>query len=305
MTRILVTGASGMLGLNFCLKVCEQYEVVGVCHTNTLRNLPFEMIQRDFFHDSVEKLIEETEPDVILHCAAMANVDACEKDADAAKQINGVFPGKLAAEARKNGVKMVHISTDAVFDGVDAGENGYREMDETNPINTYAKTKLLGEQNVLDANPDALVARVNFYGWSITGRRSLGEIFYHNLSEGKEMNGFTDIFFTTLYVGKLTEILTKMIRLDAKGIYHVFSSEYQSKYAFGLSIARKFGLDGSLLHPISWKDAGLTAVRSPNLIMNTDKLSALLKSELPDQRESLECFSEDHYQGLSSRIMGF
>lgn len=304
MTKIMVTGASGLLGLNFALRFCEKYDIVGVSNTKTLRNVPFDMVQRDFFNADIDALLEETQPDVILHCAAIANLESCEKSPADAEIINGILPGKIASAAGKRGIKLVHISTDAVFDGVDSGKNGYRETDPVNPINTYARTKLMGENSVLDANPDALVARVNFYGWSATGRRSLGEIFYNNLAEGKEMKGFTDVFFTTLYAGELARILIRMIELDAKGIYHVFSSEYQSKYEFGLSIARRFGLDESLLHPVSWKDGGLTAARSPNLIMNTDKLRNLLGEDLPDQKKSLEGFAVDFEKGLPAKLAG-
>lgn len=302
MMRLLVTGASGLLGLNFCLKFHDKYEIIGVCNRNSIQNVPFEIVHRDFFHDSVEHLLDSYRPDVILHCAANANIDACEKKPDEARMINGELPGMIAGAAAERGVKLVHISTDAVFDGVDSGSDGYRETDAPHPINKYAETKLLGEQNVLAMDPDALVARVNFYGWSVSGYRSLGEIFYHNLAEGKKMKGFTDVFFTTLYIGKLAEILDRMIELDARGLYHVFSSEVQSKYEFGLSIARRFGLDESLLSPVSWKDGGLAALRSPNLRMNTEKLRSLLGMPLPTQAESLEAFVLDFESRLPQRL---
>ena len=302
MKRILVSGASGLLGLNFCTFFHEKYSVFGQINRTRLVNPPFHVIQADLLQTDLNDLLDEVRPDVVLHCAAMANIDQCEKDPETAEMINSRIPGDFAAAAGKRNIRFIHISTDAVFDGEERKAGGYREEDETHPISRYAATKLAGERNVMDADPDALVARVNFYGWSTGGKRSLAEFFYNNLQAGNPVNGFRDVFFSTLYVHELADILSEMIETDAKGIYHVFSSDYQSKYEFGRSIAKKFGFDEDLVRPISWKDGGLTAKRSPNLIMNTDKLRSLLGHELPAQETCMERFYQDTESGLRQRI---
>ena len=305
MKKILVTGASGLLGLNFCNFLYQKYSVVGIVNKTGITGAPFQVLQHNLIENNTGSLLDQTEPDIILHCAAMANIDQCERFPTEAKSINGIFPGQFAAEAASRGIKFIHISTDAVFDGEDCGNDGYRENDKTNPISKYAETKLIGEQEVLEHDPNALVARVNFYGWSTSGKRSLVEFFYNNLSTGNKVNGFKDVFFSTLYVHNLTDILSEMIELDAKGIYHVFSSDHQSKYNFGTSIARKFGFDPSLVVPISWKDGGLNAKRSPNLIMNTDKLQQLLGHSLPNQVDCLDNFYLDAENGLRQTIQKY
>ncbi len=303
--RILVTGASGLLGLNFCTFFYRKYDVLGVSNRTHLSGMPFAMIGRNLLKEDAGELLDDYKPAVVLHCAAMANIDQCEKFPDEAAEINSYYPGKLAAASRDRGIRFVHISTDAVFDGENCGETGYREEDLTSPISTYAETKLNGEQNVLDANPDALVARVNFFGWSLTGSRSLVEFFYNNLEAHNQVKGFSDVFFCTLYVHSLARILDEMIELKAKGIFHVFSSDHQSKYAFGVSIAEKFGFDPNLIQPVSWKDGGLNARRSPNLIMNTDKLHAFLGHDLPTQEDNLNLFYQDTVGGLRQQIRNY
>lgn len=305
MKRILVTGASGLLGMNFCYFFHKKYDVLGVVNTTKLSGLPFKTIRCNLLTNSAADLLDEAKPDVVLHCAAMANIDQCEKNPNEAEAINAVYPGLLAAQSAKREIKFIHISTDAVFDGENCGEKGYREADPTNPISRYAETKLRGEKYVLDSNPDALVARANFYGWSIGGNRSLVEFFYNNLSAGKVVNGFNDVFFSTLYVHYLADILDELIDHNANGIYHVFSSDYQSKYMFGVSVAESFGFDPTLVRAVSWKDGGLAAKRSPNLIMNTDKLRNFLGHELPKQQDSLEYFYQDCQTGLREKIQGF
>ncbi len=303
MKRLLVTGASGLLGMNLSLQLLQKYAITGVYNQKMLHNAPFESFQRDLFVEkAVDEIIRTTSPDVIIHCAAMANIDSCEKNPGLARRINGEIPGELANRAKKLGIQMIHISTDAVFDGIDCGKNGYKEDDPVNPNNVYAQTKLLGERSVQEENPDALVVRVNFFGWSASRTRSLGELFYHNLVQKKPMMGFTDVFFCTLYVQNLVDILDRMLEMRASGLYHVFSSDYQSKYSFGISIANRFGLDASLISPVSWKEGGLAAKRSPNLIMNTDKLRNLFGTEPPTQKECLESFYRSFEAGLPEKI---
>ena len=300
MTRFLVTGVSGLLGLNFALRFSGEHEITGVVHQNRLGDVSFRVIQGDLTQPGLlQALVEQTKPEVILNCAALANVDTCESQSELAHRVNAEVPCELAKVARRSGIRLVHISIDAVFDGV--GGN-YTEEDHPNPQNTYARTKLAGEQAVLEANPDALIARVNFYGWSLSGQRSLAEHFFYNLSSGKKMKGFVDVFFCPLEVSHLAEILLRLIDLRLSGLYHVASGEALSKHDFGQRIAKRFGLDGSLIEPVSWKEAGLKAVRSPNLTLNIDKLRKVLGGEPPTQDQSLERFYELYRSGYPQKL---
>jgi dTDP-4-dehydrorhamnose reductase len=303
MSRILVTGASGLLGIHFGLQYAAEHEIIGVAHTHRLKDLPFALHCLDLAQaGAADKLVAETHPELILHCAALANVDQAESNPALAQRINAEVPGELAAAARRTGAVMVQISTDAVFDGT---RGDYRETDEPNPINVYAHSKLAGEAAVLAANPEAIVARVNFYGWSLGGQRSLGELFYNQLSAGRKMFGFTDVFFCPLQVNVLGSLLLKMAQRGLSGIYHVVSSEALSKYDFGCRIARRFGLDESLIQPVSWVEAGLKAARSPRLTLRTDKLAAVLGEPLPGQAGSLDTFFAQFQTGLHNRIRQF
>lgn len=296
MTHFLVTGASGLLGLNFSLKAAGHHKIVGVVHQQALRQVPFPTLQLDLSENgAVEKLVQQVQPEVVLHCAALANVDQCEVEPELAFRVNAELPGKLATVCKRLKIRLVHISTDAVFDGQ---RGGYHEADAANPINTYARTKLAGEQAVRDANPDAIIARVNFYGWSLKGRRSLAEIFYYTLSSNRPMRGFTDVFFCPFHVDQLTDVILKMLEKDLKGLYHVVSPESLSKYQFGRMIASQFGLDESLLTPSSWREAGLKAVRSPNLTLSSQKLSRDLGAVLPGQMEGMQLFYSQFCSGL-------
>lgn len=196
---------------------------------------------------------------------------------------------------------MVHVSTDAVFDGL---KGTYREEDTPNPLSVYARSKLAGELTVLDANPQALIARLNLFGWSVTGKRSLAEFFYFNLKAGRRINGFTDVFFCPLLVNDLASLFIEMLEREMTGLYHVFSPECTSKYEFGVAVARRFGLDETLINPVSVSDAGLVAARSPNLTMCTEKLSTALGHPLPTWQKGLERLADLQKQGYQQRLLG-
>ncbi len=300
MTRILVTGASGLLGLNLALQASRQHEVVGVVNRNRLVNAPFEQMSADLGSpEEVQRVLAFARPDWIVHCAAMANLEDCEKTPTRAARVNTWLPGYIAEQAGWLGARFLHISTDAVFDG----ETGnYREKDTPNPLSTYALTKLEGEQAVLTANPQALVARVNFYGWSLRGQRSLAEFFYNSLSAGQGVRGFTDIFFCPLLVNDLVDLLLEMQGQGLSGLFHTVSSESISKYAFGVAIANRFGLDANLITPTSWMEGGLLARRSPNLTLNSEKLSTFLGRPLPGIQPGIERFYQLQQAGYPQQI---
>ncbi len=301
--HVLVTGASGLLGLNFAVQAAERHQVTGVVHHNELVGAPFEVVQADLAQPGVAaRLLEQVRPEVVIHCAAMANLEACQAQPELAWRMNADLPGELAIAAAQRHIRLVHISTDAIFDGQ---HGNYKEGDQPHPLGIYAQTKLAGEGWVAQANPQAIIARVNFYGWSLRGTRSLAEFFFRNLSAGKGVNGFTDVLFCPLLANDLADVLVEMLNHDLSGTYHVGSSESLSKYEFGCRIARLFNLDEVLITPTSWRAGGLQAERSPNLTMSTAKLAGALGHDLPGQQAGLLRFRQLYEDGYSQRISLF
>lgn len=307
--RILITGASGLLGLNLALSAAGAHEIFGVTHHHRLHNAPFHVLQADLLAPgALERLLDTVQPDYVIHCAALANLDDCEADPDLAHRLNAELPGRLAALVAKGGARveptrLVHISTDAVFDGV---RGDYDEQDAPNPLGVYARTKLAGEQAVAAANPQAIIARVNLFGWSLMGRRSLAEFFFNNLSAGKQVMGFTDVYFCPLLANDLAGLLVGMLEKRLSGVYHVVSRTATSKYDFGVAVARRFGLDENLITPALVAASGLKAARSPNLNLRTVRLQAALGEEtLPSWQEGLARFYELYRRGYPQMLKAF
>jgi dTDP-4-dehydrorhamnose reductase len=301
--KLLITGASGLLGINLALETMREHEVIGV-DRGKLQSAPFPVRKANFFQRHIfDPALDATQPDGVINCAALANLEECEKHPGQARILNTELPRELAYACAKRNIKFVHLSTDAVFDGTRAG--AYTEEDQPNPQGVYSQTKLDGEHAVLEANPKAIIARVNFFGWSLGGRRSLGEFFVNNLSAGKNVNGFTDVIFCPMWVNHLSRTLIEMLEKDLSGLYHVVGAQAMSKYQFGVEVARKFGLRESLIEPQSVERSDLTARRSHNLWLSVHKLSTDLGREIPHFSTGLDGFYTQYQQGYPQNIRSY
>lgn len=301
--KLLVTGTSGLLGINLALDAMSAHEVIAV-DRGKLLGTPFHIVQADLLTaGAVDSVLDAAHPDAVIHCAALADLEACEADPSLARRLNADLPGQLAKACKARGIGLVHVSTDAVFDG--DKEGFYTEDDQPNPLGVYAQTKLEGEQAVGSENPEAIVARVNFYGWSLSGRRSLAEFFYNSLSNNQKVSGFTDVIFCPMLVNDTARTLVKMIECGLSGVYHVVGPQAMSKYQFGVELARKFGLDESAISPKSVLASSLTARRAHNLWLSVHKLSTDLGESLPLFSTGLGQFYTQLQQGYPQKIRSY
>lgn len=299
MTRILITGASGLLGVNLALEAAKKYEVVGQTHSHSLFDPRFSVLEADLLKaGEIERIMDESRADWLVNCVALANLDACESQPELAQQLNAELPGKLAAQAAKRGMRFLQVSTDAVFDGV---KGDYHEEDAPSPISVYGRTKRIAELAVKATHPHVLIVRPNFFGWSVSGDRSLGEFFYNNLASNQTVKGYTDRIFCPLLATDLAAVMLQLLEENARGIYHVVSSDPMSKYDFGLAIADKFGLDRNLIEPTITIET--TAPRSLNLMLSTSRVQKILGHRPPTVSEGIERLLEQFHSGYRSHLL--
>lgn len=301
--KLLITGSSGLLGLNFCLEAMNAHEVIGVDRAK-LKSPPFRTIQADLLDEgAVDRVLDEARPEWLVHCAALADLDACEENPDLARRLNADLPSALAKACGRRGIRMVQISTDAVFDGTKSGV--YTEEDAPNPVSVYSRTKLEAERAVLEANPEAIVARVNFFGWSLGGRRSLAEFFFNNLTRNKSMSGYTDVIFCPMHAAHLSQTLLKMLAKGLRGLYHAVGPQPMSKYQFGVEIARKFKMNDGEISPKSIQASSLIARRAHNLYLSVNKLSTDLGEPLPSFSAGLDLFYTQFQEGFPQKLRSY
>lgn len=287
MTRLLITGASGLLGGNLVRDFASQHDVSGVYHSHRLVVKGAKMIRADLSDpELVGRVVGKVQPEILIHCAAATDVDRCERDEAWAWQLNRDMAAQVAQQAARVGAKMIHISTDAVFDGQDAG---YDEEATPEPINVYGESKLAGEGAVQDANRDALVLRTNLFGLSVSGRqRGLLAWFRRRLEAGEPTPGFGDVWFSPILVNTLGEWLLELAEADVRGILHVGGGTCMTKYEFGREVARSFGLDPGLVRRSTVDEAGLEAPRPRRLCLDSSKAADLLGRRLPEVSDGLE-----------------
>jgi dTDP-4-dehydrorhamnose reductase len=301
--KILITGVSGLLGINLAQEAMTAHDVTGV-DRGKLKSAPFNILKLDLLNPgAVDLALDSARPDWLINCAALADLEACENNPELAQRLNIDLPAQMAKACKARGIPFVHISTDAVFDGEKDGF--YTETDIPNPPGVYSQTKLGGERAVLSEDASAIVARVNFYGWSLSGRRSLAEFFHHNLTNNKSMSGFTDVIFCPMLVNDTARILLKMLKKQVTGLYHLVGPQAMSKYQFGVEIARKFSMKEGEISPKSILASNLTARRSHNLWLSVNKLSTDLGVSLPEFSTGLDEFYTQYQQGYPQKIRGY
>ena len=253
MRRILICGSNGMLGQKLALMLSSQtdYEVL---NTSIERSFVFDDRLFDYTQlditkkGDVKSLISSFHPTVILNAAAATNVDWCEVNREEAWKINVVGVENLIEAARKVGARLVHISTDYVFDG---NHGPYREDDKPNPISYYGKSKLASENAVRSgAIPHTILRTIVLYGSGIGLKDSFPIWVVKNLRAGQAIRCVDDQISNPTHVSDLALAAIKGFELNRDGIYHLCGNDRVSRFEFALQIADAFGLDRGLIRPV-------------------------------------------------------
>jgi dTDP-4-dehydrorhamnose reductase len=301
---LLVTGASGLLGLNLAVAaVCRPGKVVGVVRSNPVYLKGMDTVVADLTdRDEARRLVESVRPSWIVHCAAATNVDWCERNPAAAYRANAEATGWLAAAARRADAGFVYVSTDSVFAG---GTGDYREDDPPAPVNVYARSKVAGERAVTGECDRHLILRTNLFGWGLPTSRSLAEWVLATLEGGGEVPGFRDVVFNPLLVNDIAEMLLLLTENGTTGTLHLGSADYVSKYEFARQLAEVFGFAPERVRATSADEADFDAPRPRNTTLRTERAATALGRPMPSVREGLERCRTLRDQGHPARLRTF
>ena len=298
---VMITGASGLLGSNLCLAARDAgLDVIAVGGSRRLRPDVGVSVSADLTKPgSAEDLLRKLSPEAVIHTAASVDVARCETDPAYAQRLNAHVPEEMAQACRRLGIRLVHISTDAVFSGESA--QAYGEDDPTGPINEYGRAKLEGERRVLRVAPDALVVRTTIYGWSAQDKQSLGEFFVTRLSRGERTNGFADVWMSPILVNDLANVLLQLVAMETSGILHVAGHDSVSKADFGRRIALAFGYPPDLIESVNLSEYPLSAPRPLRPCLSVARVEAML-GRMPTVDEGVAHFRELRDSGLPRRL---
>ena len=274
--KIFITGGSGLFGS----KVAEIAQARGdEVFSGYAHNLPEygRAVKFDLLDEkTISELVGKIEPEVIIHSAALTDVDRCEREQELAYKINVDGTRAIATAAEKAGSFLIYISTDYVFDGL-CGM--YREDDRPNPVSYYGYSKLQGEQFcrgciartcvIYGSRPAS--GKVNFALWLL-----------NNLNSDKEVRVVTDQFITPTLNTNLAAMVLEAADRRLCGVYNLVGATRISRYDYALELAREFDLDKSLILPSRMADLTWAAKRPIDSSLDTSKARAeLMERPLP------------------------
>jgi dTDP-4-dehydrorhamnose reductase len=287
--RVLVTGATGMLGAVLVDSLSASYECVGL-HRGGPGGGACRWRQADLLdRGATAALLSDEAPDVLIHCAAMTNVDACERNPVVARGLHEEVTENLADYCSRRDAQLIYVSTDAVFDGRKQGP--YVETDTAGPLNLYGQTKLAGEHRALDCGR-GLVLRTNIFGWRPVSHDSFGEWVLGALRRGTPLSMFTDVFFTPIATALLVRTIESCMAQEVSGLFHAGGAEAVSKSEFACRVAAAYGLGTAGIIPIMVADKPLPAERPRNMALDSSCLAARLGLSMPTLAESIRAWQE-------------
>ncbi|MCK9408153.1 MAG: dTDP-4-dehydrorhamnose reductase [Bacteriovoracaceae bacterium] len=253
MKRILVCGSNGLLGqrLAWLFDSDDEYEVLHSSHHRTFaeQDVLIDYTQLDIANrGDVKSLVSSYRPDVILNAAAMTNVDACERERELAWKMNVTAVENLVEVSKRIDAKLVHVSTDYVFDGK---TGNYSEDDRVNPVNYYGKTKLAGENMIISSGINFVILRtILVYGTGVNVRNNFALWVINSLNDGTPIKCAEDQISNPTYVADLAIAMKQCADTDARGLFHVSGAEQVSRYDFAVRAAEIFGYDTSLIKKV-------------------------------------------------------
>jgi dTDP-4-dehydrorhamnose reductase len=235
--RILITGAQGRLGGKLAAIMAAAHQVTGVDIED------FDLT--DFA--AVTEAVRVAAPELIIHCAAMTDVDGCARDPAQALRINGYGAHNVALAAQAAGAAMLYVSTNEVFDG--DGDAPYLEYDRANPVNPYGYSKWVGEQAVRDTLARFYIVRTS---WLFAhGGRNFIHAILGQARAGKPLRVVTDEVAAPTYNDDLAEGIVKLVEAGRYGVYHLVNEGSASRYDFARQILCAAGYDGVPVEPIT------------------------------------------------------
>ncbi|HVA41474.1 MAG TPA: SDR family oxidoreductase [Candidatus Binataceae bacterium] len=282
--RLLVTGASGTIGRALHRELAGSYEIVGWAFSKAGGGL-----ERVDLRDPRELALafDRASPELVVHSAAVGSPDEAERDPGAARRINVEATAQIARLCQSRGARLIHFSTDIVFDGQ---RGWYREGDQANPINVYARTKLESERVLFDQCPGAVALRVALvFGWAQGGRPTFLDYLNDRLSHGLPVTAFTDQIRTPTPVSGIAEAVKRLLqRTDVSGVLHCTGPDRVSRLEFVQAFARVFGYPEKLVVAGAMAEVPSTAPRPRDCSLICDRMASLIDLQLPGIEESMK-----------------
>lgn len=298
----MVTGAGGLLGSKVAeLAVGKGYEVYAAYLTHMSQ--VGHVVKMDVAdRQQVFRVLETVRPGAVVHCAALTNVDLCEARKELALKVNAEGARFIAEASKVIGSRLIHVSTDYVFDG----ERGmYREEDEPNPVNFYGYSKLLGEKAVIEVGGEYLIVRASvIYGSRPAGGKTNFALWLiDNFKAGREVKVLTDQYVSPTLNTNLAAMILDALERGLTGILHTAGATRVSRFEFAVQLAKEFGFDCSLIREASMDEMRWLARRPKDTSLDVSKAMRLLGVKPMELSDALKALKRE-VEGCAARDSG-
>jgi len=299
MKRILITGSSGMLGVDLCKELCVDYELIGVDIAKAISTYSYRKCDITNKQE-IFQVVKKARPNVVVHAAAMTDVDGCELNPEKARRINSEGAKNAALACKAADAALIYISTDFVFDG--KKKSPYKETDKTNPISVYGDSKLKGEEAIKKAVKKHFILRTSWlYGKH--GKNFVDTILAKAKGE-KVLKVVDDQVGSPTYTKDLAKAIRALLDRVTKspshqvtcsrprfsapyGIYHVSNSGKVSWFDYAKEILRLAKMPAKIV-PISSEELDRPASRPAMSVLDNSKFIKFTGYRMRSWQEALK-----------------
>ena len=283
--RILVTGASGMLGATIVKMLSKRFTVFGTGNSN-YESIDCEYMLFDLSNDNYDQLINWSNPDVIIHSGALTNGNYCKDNPLEAFKINSLSVKKLI-DASDERVKIIYISTDAVFP---SKTHMAKELNLVSPENIYGKSKELGEFFLTTSNRSYAIIRTTIVGLNENNKKSgFLEWIINSSINNVYIDLFDDVIFNPISIWDLSNEISYLIENDkiSSEILHIAGNSFCTKYDFGISVLKELGLSKAFIRRGSIIELPYRAKRCADQSLNSSFYQKKYKRILPNLKQTI------------------
>ena len=282
MKRYLILGASGLLGMKLIDHIHQSHGTFFGNKLEGVKNTSFLDIKNT---ESLGALLRKVQPEVVINCIGMTNVDLCEHLPEKCWELNCWQPYLVAQECRAQSIKYVHISTDHFLNlsGVKL-----KEHDIPTALNQYGLSKLSAEKFILLANKESLIVRSNFFHFNPNTPRTFLDILIKNIRNEKTSYSFSDVVFTPISTFLLATYIEKLVDIDFSGIINISGSETLSKFEFHDAVLKEINTLTGFHLPALLDSIKLHASRPSYMALDNNLLQNLLGIKVPSTYDMIK-----------------
>jgi len=304
MKKLFIFGISSLTGSKLALLAKNDFQVFG---SYNLRNpdIDTEKIKLDILdYNKIKEVLTNKHPDIIVNACAINNVDYCENHKEEAKQINADFVEYLADISNLINAKLIHLSSDSVFDGTK--KEPYTEDDLPNPINYYGYTKLAGEKPVLKYSKNVVVRVSVLYGWLLKSLQNMpsssmkpenfGMWLILKLRRGEKVRIITDEYSSPIIADDFANSILHLVKGNYLGTFHVAPNIKISRYDFSVKLAKALDLDANLISPVKSEELGRKVTTGFNKCLESSKMKNKTGFKFMSLEESFQLLKKQVYE---------